>query len=290
MPTTGFPDWQVTQSLITELGVLNTSLQQLLTQLQAGVPGITNPVLLANSGSHKSILAAGTDVYGPYNTTGTSYSLSLALGNHAGSTVGVWAVTIYVYDSIGNLVDFLYYDLPGDQDFQGADYVLLGPINGTSIEVWVNNPDTVTEQYTMTLTASNIPLTRHTIETTFLSVSHNFTLAPNAQPGELVLGRWSSSIAAGATLTYLLPPISGNVAVSVKAANAAANMLAGLYGLTGIDAFAGVSGVPLWQGQMSSVVPVTAIVPVPRCATLLSVKNSEGVADTLTAAVTTQPA
>lgn len=282
---TGYPDYQALNELLAAIGspaqsggktlldVVN-ELTAVISQVATGSPPITSPVLLANAGFLPSIGAGAVATFGPYATTGSSYSISFQPGKNGRGTTPFMAIFIVITDSSGATVDAIEWAVPQSSIAEDTNYIFEGPIASGNIMVTIENFDSTASAYNFTLTATTLPLSKHFGQAINFASVPGFTIPSNLSVQELILDLTTASIAAGGTLVHLLPPSSGQLALSFRGHNTAGNMLYQLFPLTDGNSFAGTGGAPIWAGSSTTAAEVAAVVPAPRCATVLKVSNN----------------
>ena len=285
MATADYPDYDALNLVLAAIGspaqsggkslldVIN-ELSAVISQIQVGSPIITNPVLLANSGFGATITSLGLLSYGPFATTGTAYAISFQPWYSSTATTPDMTISVIITDSANNIVDEVVWDCPASHGGGNAGYVLNGPIFGTQIEVVVQNNGNISGHIIMTLTATNLPIYKHSLLPTAFSTVDGFTTPPNFQPGNLILIQSSPTVGASSNVTYLLPPSSGSASLSFRAHNNPSNMLFQLFAYNAGNSFLGAAGTPLWSGSTTTNQAVTANIPLPRCGTIVKATNN----------------
>lgn len=208
----------------------------------AGSAAINVPVNVFNV-FNASVGPTSQHQHGPFNVAGQSYAIKFDPAESVLGTLPFPEIEVLVTDAAGFVMDDVLYEMAMSATLLDCTYLMKGPLNGTTITVLVENNDSVTMDYNISINTNSTPLLEHTIATQqFQAVSLPLVIAPNSAPRKGLLGmQYRSALAAGASDVFVLPPVPGPVSIGFQAvtpANVLHILLAPLVNQTGYTGIA----------------------------------------------------
>jgi len=187
-----------------------------------GSPNVNAPVNVFNA-SGLTVGPANQGQLGPFNVSGQSYTIKFDPTQGSGGVAPFPELEVICVDGVNFATDDVLYEMIMSPTAGDCEFVCKGPLNGTQLYVNVDNNDSVTMTYSISIDQNNTPLLAHTCKTVDAnSIGGGYTLSAGIAPRKGILGMgYRSALGAGASDNYILPPAPGLVAIGLQAVTAA---------------------------------------------------------------------
>jgi hypothetical protein len=190
-------------------------------------------------------------VIGPFNVSGQSYSIKFDPHESSAGTLPFPEIRVQVTDPANFVVDDVLYEMVMSATDGDCEFLLKGPLNGSSITVTVSNNDTVSMFFNLSVNFNSGPLLVHTCTTTsYNGVGAGLVIAPNSSPKKGLLGtNYRTALAAAGSDLYVIPPAPGPITIGVRAVTAADPIACEIAPYVNNNSYAGVGGGVLSRVQ-----------------------------------------